>query len=118
MLAYTPRSYSYSLVMRPAVSYIPYATSSDEKTGNILNFVQSEDGSLVENGHNAEEYESTPASIDQSYTDNESDDGYISTKDLEEIWDVIQIHPGINARDARFKIRDCIKRAYSEWKIA
>ena len=47
--------------MQPAVSLIPYGTSSNEKTGYIMNFAQFEEGNLVENESNVEEYESTPA---------------------------------------------------------
>ena len=53
-LAYTSRLYSEELTMRPEVSYILYATSSHEKTGNIITFAQFEEGNLVENEHNAE----------------------------------------------------------------
>ena len=33
--------------MRPAVSYIPYTTSSREKTGNIIMFAQFKEGDLL-----------------------------------------------------------------------
>ena len=55
-------------------------------------------------------------SIDESSTDNESDDIYISTNALEDIWDGSQIHPIINARDSRFLICDRIKQTQNEWK--
>ena len=54
-LAYTPRPYSEGLVMRPAVSYIPYDTSYHETTGDIIIFAYFEEGGLVENERNAEE---------------------------------------------------------------
>ena len=57
-LAYTPRPHSEALTMIPAVLYIPYATSSHEKTGDILTFAHFEEGGLVENERNVEEYES------------------------------------------------------------
>ena len=41
--------YSEAIIMRPAVLYIPYATSSHEQTGDILNFSKLEEGGLVEN---------------------------------------------------------------------
>ena len=41
-LAYTSCIYSESLAMRPAVLYIPYATSSHEQTGDIITFAQFE----------------------------------------------------------------------------
>ena len=37
---------------------------------------------------------------------------------LEDIWDGSKIHPEINARYARFKIRDHIRQTKSEWKEA
>ena len=54
-LAYKSHPYSEALAMRPSVSYIPYATSSHEKTGDNITFSQLEEGSLVENELNAEE---------------------------------------------------------------
>ena len=35
---------------------------------------------------------------------------------LKETWGWIQIHPELNARDARFKICDHIKQTQTEWK--
>ena len=40
--------------MRPAVSYITYATSSHEQTSDIIAFAQFKEGILVENERNAE----------------------------------------------------------------
>ena len=37
-LAYTPKTYSEAMAMRPEVSYTPYAMSSREQTGNIIAF--------------------------------------------------------------------------------
>ena len=59
-----PRLYSEAIATQPAVSYIPYATSSHEQTGNIIHFAQFEEGGLVEKDHNAEEGESISDSID------------------------------------------------------
>ena len=53
-LEYTLGPYSEALAMRPEVWYIPYATSSHEKAGNIRTFAQSEEGILVENERNVE----------------------------------------------------------------
>ena len=33
--------------MRPAVTYTPYATSSKEKTGNVITFSQFEEGNIL-----------------------------------------------------------------------
>ena len=87
VLAYTSRLYSESLSMHPAVSYIPYGTSSHEQTGNIITFAQFEERNSVENKHNAEEDESILDSIDESSTENDSDKGYISTSALKDNWD-------------------------------
>ena len=57
---------------------------------------QFEEGNLVENECNIEEDESSLSSIDYLYTENDSDDGSISTNALEEIRDGNKIHPEIN----------------------
>ena len=41
---------------------------------------------------------------------NESDDEPISTEMLEDILDRSQSHPNVNRREARYKIRDCMKQ--------
>ena len=41
-LAYTSQLYSEAMAMRPAVTYIPCATSSREQTGEIIPFAQFE----------------------------------------------------------------------------
>ena len=56
-LAYTPHPYSQALATRPEVSYIQYAKSSHEKTGNIITFSQFEEDNLVENERNTVEDE-------------------------------------------------------------
>ena len=45
-LAYLLQPYAESVAMRPAVSYTPYATSSKEKTGDIITFTHFEEGDL------------------------------------------------------------------------
>ena len=47
-----------------------------------------------------------------------SDDDHISTETLHDIRDGNQTHPNIDKREARYKIRDCIKQKKSEWKGA
>ena len=47
-LSYTSCPYPESLVTQRAVLYIPYDTSSHEKTRNIITFIQFEEGNLVE----------------------------------------------------------------------
>ena len=46
-LAYTLRPFSEAMAMRPAVTYTPYATSSKEKTGNVITFAQFEEGKIL-----------------------------------------------------------------------
>ena len=40
VLAYTSQPYSEAMVMRTAVRYTPYGTSSIEQTGDIITFAQ------------------------------------------------------------------------------
>ena len=56
------------------------------------------------------------SSTNESSTEYESDDGSISTNNPEEIRDVSKIHPEINARDAKSKIRERIKQTLNKWK--
>ena len=51
------------MAMQPEVSYIPYATSSKEKTGDIIAFAQFEEGGLLSESHNSTE-------IGDEYDDN------------------------------------------------
>ena len=62
-LAYTSHLYLEALYMHPEVLYIGYAASSHEQIGDMITFAQFEEGGLVENNHNAAEYESIMASI-------------------------------------------------------
>ena len=39
-LSYTSRPYAEAMAMRPTVTYTPYATSSKEKTGDVITFAQ------------------------------------------------------------------------------
>ena len=39
-LSYTSRTYAEVMVMRPTVTYTPYATYSKEQTGNLITFAQ------------------------------------------------------------------------------
>ena len=52
------------------------------------------------------------------YLGDESDDEPISTDMLEDIQDGSQSRTSVNRRDARYKIRDHIKRGQVEWKGA
>ena len=50
------------------------------------------------------------ALIDESYTRYYSDDEYISTNGVEDIWDESYIHPDINTGYARIKICGCVNK--------
>ena len=43
-LSYTSRTYAEAMAMRPTVTCTPYATSSKEQTGDVINFAQFEEG--------------------------------------------------------------------------
>ena len=58
------------------------------------------------------------ASFDESYADNNSDEKYISTNNIEEIWDGNYVHPDINSIYAILKIRGHIRQAQSDWNRA
>ena len=70
----------------------------------------------MENERNVAEDESILASIDESSTDDDIDDVYITTNTLEEIQYGNHVHQDINTRDARLKVCDRIKQAQSDWK--
>ena len=84
--------------------YIPYATSSHKKTGNIITFSQFEEENLVENERNLAEDESISSSIDVSSTYDDSYGGSISMNSLKDVWDGNYVHTYINARYFRLKI--------------
>ena len=97
---------------QPVVLNIPWATLSNEQTGDIITFAQFEEGNLVVNECNVgEDNELMSASIDDSSTDDDSGDWSISMKALEDIRDGNHVHTGINTRYVRFKIRDHILQA-------
>ena len=69
----------------------------------------------MKNKRNLEEFESILASIDESSTDYDSDNGYISTRSLKYIWYGRYVHPYINARDSILKICYRINKAKNDW---
>ena len=124
-LAYTSRPYSEAMAMRPAVTYTPYATSPKEKNGDVITFTQFEEGNILTETRNDAESGDKPnnGSIMMSEQDmenidsgDESDHDLISTEILEDISDGSQNHPNVNRREARYKIRDCIRQRKLEWK--
>ena len=105
------------------MTYTPYATSSKEKTGDIITFAQFEEGNiLTETSNDAESGdESDNESImmieqDMEYINSgdELDHDLIYTEILEDICDGSQIHPNVNRRKARYKIRDRIRQRQLE----
>ena len=102
-LAYTSRPYSEALVTQSEVLYIPNTISYHEQTGDIITFEQFGEGNLVENECNVVEYESILGSIDESSTDNDSDEKYISTNALEDICNRKYVHPYTTTRYSRLK---------------
>ena len=128
-LAYTSRSYSEAMDMRPSVKYTPCATSSREETGDIITFVQFEEGNILSETHNNAEsgdksYEDSivPSLLSKEETDamnsgDESDDDLISTEMLEDIRDRSQSHPNVNRRKTRYKVCDRFNQRQSEWKL-
>ena len=129
-LAYTSQPYSEAMSMRPEVTYTPYDTSSKEQTGDIITFTHFEEGILLsetcedaESGNKSDENSILPPLLSEEEMDemdygNETDDEPMSTQMLEDICDGIQSHPNVNMRDARYKIRDCIKQRQSVRKGA
>ena len=115
------------MAMRPSVIYTPYATSSKEQTGDVITFAQFEEGRiLTETCNDAESGdESNSESLMMNEQDMEnidsnenSDRDLISTEMLEDISDGSQTYPTINKREARYEIRDRIRRKELQWKGA
>ena len=109
-LSYTSRPYSEAMVMRPAVTYTPYAMSPKEQTGDVITFTQFEEGNILNETRNDAESgdESDNESIMMSGQDmedlnsgDESDHDLISTEMLQDIRDGSQTHPNVNKREAR-----------------
>ena len=63
-LEYTSQPYAEVMDMRTDVSYTPYATSSNEQTGDIITFAQFEEGSLL--SETCDDEESSDESDDDS----------------------------------------------------
>ena len=100
------------MTMFPAVTYTPYATSSKEKTGDVITFAQFEEGNIfTETRNDAESGEkSDNESIMMSKQDmedinsgDESDHDLISTGMLEDIHDRSQTHTNFNRREAHIQ---------------
>ena len=107
------------MVMRPAVTYTPYATSSKEQTGYVITFALFEEGNIltetrnnVESGDkpNNESIMMSEQDMENMNSGDESDHDLISTEMLEDICDGSQTHPSIDRREAKYKIRDSIRQ--------
>ena len=115
------------MAMRPAVTYILYATSSKEQTGDVITFAQFEEGNILTETRNdtesCGEYNRESLMMNEQDMENidekeKSDHNLISFETSEEIHDGSQTHLKVNKREARCKIRDRIKQRQSEWKGA
>ena len=93
-----------------------------DQTGDVFTLPRFEEGNiLTENRNDAESGdESDNESIMMSEQDmeninsgDESDHDLISTEMLEDIRDGSQTHLNVNRREARYKIRDCIRQRKS-----
>ena len=116
--------------MRPAVSSIPYDTSSKEKTVNVITLAQFEEGNLsqeysndTESGDESDDGSNlspliSEAEIDAISSYNEFDSEPMSMGMLEDICGGSQYHLSINRRWGRYKIRDRFKKRRAEWKGA
>ena len=87
-LSYTPRPYTEAIAMRTTVTYTPYATSSEEQTGDVITFAQFEEGNLItetrNNTESDDEYDSESIMMSKKDMDNldsneQSDHDLIST---------------------------------------
>ena len=110
--------------MRPSVMYTPCATSSKEKTGNIITLAQFEKGNILTKTRNdAEILEESDIDtnmmskqdVDAMNSGDDSDHGFISKDIFEDIRDGIQTYPNVNRREALYKIRDHIRQRKLEW---
>ena len=99
--------------------------SLKEQTGDVITFAHFEEGNiLTETCNDAESGdESDNESVMMSEQDmenldfgDESGHDLIYTEMLEDVRDGSQTHPNINKREARYKIRDGIRKRQSEWK--
>ena len=121
-LSYTSRPYSEAMSMRPEVTYTPYVTSSREQTGNVITFAHFEEGNILTETRN--DTESGDESDSESLMMNEQDmknidsneeynHNLISMEMLEGICGGSQTHLTVIKREARYEIRDRIRRKES-----
>ena len=105
-----------------------------KKTGDVITLTHFEEGNLLsetceyakinEESDDKSDNDSTltplisEEEIDTISSGNEFDAERMPTDMLKDICDGSQSHPGINRREAHYKICNCIKRCQSEWKGA
>ena len=118
-----------------AVSCIPYNISPRKQTGDIITFIQFEEGNLLsetqnllsetcdntESGNESDDNLTMPQffieeEMDPMSSSNESDAELMFKNMLEDISDGSQSHLRVNRRDAYYKIRDRIKQSQAKWK--
>ena len=106
-LSYTSQPYSEAMVMRPAVTFTLYDTSSREQTVDVITFAQFEEGNILtetcndaENGDESDNESIIMSKQDMDNLDSNenSDHDLISTEMLEYICDGSQTHPNVNKR--------------------
>ena len=110
------------MAMRPAVTYTTYATSLKEQTGDVITFTQFQKGNILTEARN--DTESCDESDSESLMMNEQDmknidsneeynHNLISMEMLEGICGGSQTHLTVIKREARYEIRDRIRRKES-----
>ena len=126
-LSYTSRPYSEAMTMRPALTYTPYVTYSRETIGDIITFARFEEKNILTETRNdaesGDESDSESLMMSKQNMENldsneQSNHDLISTEMLEDIRDGSKTHPNSNKKEARYKIRDRVKRKESQWKGA
>ena len=101
-LSYTSQPYLEAMVMRPAVTYTPCATSSKEQTGDVITFAQFEEGNILtetcNNTESGDESDSESIMMNGQDMENPSENeksnhDLITTETLEDICDGNQTYP-------------------------
>ena len=127
-LSYMSQHYLEAMVMRPAVTYTPYAMSLKEQTSNVITFAQFEEGNILTETRNdaesGDESNIKPLMMNKQDMENfdlneKFDHDLIYTEMLEDICDVSQTHLNVNKREALYEKRvpvRCHTRHDRIWK--
>ena len=92
------------MVMRPAVTYTPYAISLKEQTDDVITFTHFEEGGLLTEtrkdteSSNSESLMMNKQDVENLDSNEKPDDNHISTETLHDIRDVSQTHPNVDKR--------------------